>query len=178
MTYQIGLFDEAPPAPRAHEVLTWTVGEDCPIPGYFPSGGGDPQKAQRVLELIQQKNWRELQRMGHRWWCRFCGSWHNYDQFFFDSFDGVYPHEMVGEAWKERFGGWEAEFRRELGFVGMATEDVLRQVTHAQYYAYWAERTYEGDLGRSTEEGTGAHPGDQRGAGELGDSVVGSPGAD
>lgn len=150
--FQFSLFEEPPAVMKTQFV--WDFGENCPIPGYFPSGGGDPQRAQDQLAMIARKDWKALQYAKIKWWCHFCNSWHHYDKFFFDTFDGVYPHEMRGEEWQKRLGGWEAELRRDFNLVGKPTREVLREVTHAVYYAYWAEREVIGQ--RYFGQGDGA----------------------
>ena len=145
MAYQVDLFEPPPPPPPRK----FDFGENCPVPGYFPSGGGDPQKAWDEIELIRKKDVRSLQAIKAKWYCYYCESWHDYDAFFFQAFDGVYPHEL-GELpdheWHGRFGGWEGRLRNELGCVGMATRELLTVITYATYYAYWAEGVYERDI--------------------------------
>jgi hypothetical protein len=125
---QVSLFDI--PEPEKLPERPVEIPRDCPVPGYFPTCGGDPQKTPQRMEAIRRRDASALRLMRCKWWCLYCLHWHDFDDTFFAMFDGVYPHEitMAGDEWHQYFGGWEAKLRKLAD---------LQELTQAQVFEFW-----------------------------------------
>ncbi len=181
---QTSLFDieEEVPLPERPELPTEY---ECPIPGYWPTGAGDPQKAWDEIRALKRKDISALRLMRAKWWCHFCEHWHEYDAFFFQMYDGLYPWEYseVSLIRDRQFGGWEARLRQDYGLVGKSAVDVFRQLTRSFVYSYWANggdvgRDDCGDVGEDLGEGEGTPQGDPGSSGEPRDSTSSTARAD